>query len=109
MGGVIVLNSVDGLVLLLTALRVRSHWKIVSRSCVRTVLLALARSILLTPASARQLWYWSCASSACPEQRLRILESNRFPGGWLLTFCSASSSSRLLLSSCLLPGLPCSS
>ena len=49
---------------ILTALRVRSHWKTISRSCVRMVLLALARSILLTPASATQLWYWSCASSA---------------------------------------------
>lgn len=55
----------------LTALSVRSHWKTISRICVSMVLLVLARSILLTPASATQLWYWSWASSAWPNQWIK--------------------------------------
>lgn len=118
----------------LTALSVRSHWKTISLICVRMVLLALARSILLTPASAIQLWYWSWASSAWPQPwKQRVVwgrggnakflstisvqecncnakTTNYFPlSSPLPTFCRASSSIFLFFSSCLFPAFDCSS
>lgn len=109
----------------LTALSVRSHWKTIFRICVRMVLLALARSIFLTPASATQLWYCSWASSAWPKQEnihnWGIVQLMHLIGLVLeiihgcasysvtFTFCRASSSSLLFFSSCLFIALDCSS